>query len=615
MVYQRVSFTDIDLYGDFWEKRQDINRETTIYSVRDRFEETGRFRAFDMIPPEQGGVKPHYFWDSDVAKWIESVAYIIEKHPDPELEQKVESLIDKIEAHQGEDGYFNIYFTVVEPQNRFKNRDAHELYCAGHLIEAAVAWAQATGREKFLDLMKKYVDYIIQVFVIEKSAAFSTPGHEEIELALYKLFQYTGERRYLDLAIHFINTRGTIESERDLYNQSHCPVREQKTAEGHSVRACYLYTAMADLAAETGDAELRKACETLFDNIYWKRCYITGGIGSSYQGEAFTIDYDLPNAEAYAETCAAISLAFFAGRMQRISPNPAYADIIERVMYNGMLSGVSLNGKEFFYENPLEIDHARRHRNVSVHDSEHYAPARRQEVFSCSCCPPNITRFIASIADYQYTYDQDTVYVHQYMSGVANFDLYGTSVKISQKTNYPISGDVDIVVKNMKGKTLAVRIPFWSKNFTLYLDGGKSDKEIKDGYVYINVKSDMMSLTLRFDMNPRVMYSDPHNTSDAARVSLCRGPLVYCMESCDNAQPLRSLRLLLPLEIEEFYNQELDCIQISARSLISEAPQGNSSLYYSDSVTRSVTSEWIPYYAFANREECDMLVWCSYNEQ
>ena len=613
-MYQRVSFSNIDLFGDFWEKRQDINREVTIYSIRDRFEDTGRFQAFDMIPPEQGGVKPHIFWDSDIAKWIESVAYIIEKHPDSELESKVESVIDKIEAHQGADGYFNLYFTSVEPMNRFTNRDAHELYCAGHLIEAAIAWAKATGRERFLHLMQKYVDYIEKVFVEEESAAFATPGHEEIELALYKLYQYTGERRYFNLALHFINKRGTVAAENSRYNQSQCPVREQKTAEGHSVRACYLYAAMADLAAESGDAELRSACEQLFDNIYRKRCYITGGVGSSCQGEAFTVDYDLPNAGAYAETCAAIALAFFAGRMQRITPNPAYADIIERVMYNGMLSGVSLNGKEFFYENPLEIIHACRHRNVSVHDSEHYPDARRQEIFGCSCCPPNVTRFISSIADYQYTYDENTVFVHQYMSGVANFDINGAAVKISQKTNYPISGDIDIVAKNMKGKILAVRIPFWSKKYSLYLDGGKSDKEIKDGYIYIAVKNDMMSLTLHLDMKPRVMYSDPRNVADAAKISLCRGPLVYCMEGCDNTYPLRSIRLVLPLEAEEFYNQDLDCIQISAKAIVCEPPKGEEELYYSNPTVKAITSEWIPYYAFANREECDMLVWCAYNQ-
>lgn len=611
-MYHRVSFLAVNLFGDFWEKRQDINREVTMPAIRDRFEQTGRFHAFEMIPLSEGGIKPHIFWDSDVAKWMESAAYILEKHTDNTLIAQVDAVVDLIEKHQDENGYFNLYFTVVEPDKRFQRRDDHELYCAGHLIEAAVAYAQATGKTKFLDLMKKYVSCIEKAFVQEHTAAFCTPGHEEIELALYKLYRYTGEKKYLDLALHFINQRGTIENEKSLYNQSHLPVRQQSTAEGHSVRACYLYAAMADLAYETRDEELYNSCKKLFDNIYQKRCYITGGVGSSRHGEAFTVDYDLPNAEAYAETCAAIALAFFASRMQRFSPDPAYADIIERILYNGMLSGVSLDGKSFFYENPLEILHSRRGRNVSVSDPERFPSARRQEVFDCSCCPPNITRFIASVADYLYTYSDDAIYVHQYMSGVANFSIGERAVRISQKTNYPVSGQIDIVAKNIKGMCLAVRIPLWCDDFSIYIDGGKRENQVRDGYLYITAKSEVLSLTLNLSMKPRLIYSDARNAEDAALCALGRGPLIYCMESCDNQIPLRSIQLLSPLQTNEFYNQDLDCIQITARALVVESQTDCGALYYHQPKYRQISSEWIPYYAFANREECDMLVWSRY---
>ena len=301
---EKIPFSDVEITGGFWKKRQDLNRSTTIYAVRDRFAETGRFDAFRCDWKEGDPNRPHIYWDSDVAKWIEAVAYLVEKHPEPALEAAVEDVIDQIEKNQWDDGYFNICFSQFEPQNRFTRRTDHELYCAGHLIEAAIAWYRATGRPRFLQCMCRYADLIERVFAIEKSAAFATPGHEEIELALVKLYEATGDERYLKLSQFFVETRGTTAEPDDSdYNaaqtQSHLPVREQKTAEGHAVRAMYLYSAMADLARHTGDESLRAACETLFQNITGRRMYITGGTGSSAIGEAFTYDFDLPNYTAY----------------------------------------------------------------------------------------------------------------------------------------------------------------------------------------------------------------------------------------------------------------------------------------------------------------------------
>ena len=313
-----LSFCQVEIKRGFWERMQMLNRKFTIYSVWERFKETGRFDAFKFDWKEGLPNKPHIYWDSDVAKWIEGVSYILEKEPDSALEKAVDEIVDLIEKHQDENGYFNIYFTVCHPEKRFQKRTEHELYCAGHLMEAAVAYYNATKKDRFLKAMCRYADHIELVFVKNKSAAFITPGHEEIELALVKLYHCTGEIRYLELAKFFVDQRGlrdenALESNPegipqyyDSVNrrncQSHIPVREQATAEGHCVRACYLYSAMADLAKIYADQGLLNACKKIFENITQKRMYITGGIGSSYVGEAFTIDYDLPNKNAYAET-------------------------------------------------------------------------------------------------------------------------------------------------------------------------------------------------------------------------------------------------------------------------------------------------------------------------
>ena len=312
---KRVDFSSVKINGGFWKQKQDLIRETTIKAVYNRFKESGRIDAFNL----DSGIEAHFFWDSDVAKWIESVAYLTSEKREPRLESIVDEIIDNIEKYQDECGYYNIYHMTIAPEKRLKIRDNHELYCLGHLIEAGVAYYNATGKDKLLKLMCKYTDYVEKRFKIDKDTDFETPGHEEIELALVRLYEATGEKRYLDLSKYFVDERGNHEGLADwtdfMYNQSHLPVREQKTAEGHAVRAVYLYCAMADLALKYNDEGLKNACITLFDNITTKRMYITGGIGSSAFGEAFTVDYDLPNLMAYTESCAAIGLALFAHRM------------------------------------------------------------------------------------------------------------------------------------------------------------------------------------------------------------------------------------------------------------------------------------------------------------
>ena len=407
-----IEGNNVKITGGFWKKKQELNRNTTIYAVWNRFYDTGRIEAFDFSWKEGMDKKPHIFWDSDVAKWMEAAAYLIGEKYDADLENKVEGLIDRIEKNQGDDGYFNIYFTVCEPEKRFTGRGLHELYCAGHLMEAAVAYFKSTGKDRFLKCMEKYADYIHKVFVEEKSAKFVTPGHQEIELALVRMYNATKNKKYLDLAEYFVEQRGNNNidfpttnddiEKNDYYAQAHLPARKQRTAQGHAVRACYWYKAMADLAYEKKDSELADACRDIFFDIINKKMYITGGIGSTHLGEAFTVDYDLPDETAYNETCASIAMILLGKSMMKLDNNTIYADIIEKELYNGMLAGVSLDGKGFFYENPLEINLKNHKRHTSVLAGDRLPITQRKEVFDCSCCPPNINRTFATINEYIY---------------------------------------------------------------------------------------------------------------------------------------------------------------------------------------------------------------------
>ena len=611
---KNISFRDIELDNGFWADKQKLVNETSIYAVWDRFKETGRFDAFKCDWKEGMENKPHIFWDSDVAKWIESVAYILHNskllnRKDDKLEAAVEELIDLIEKNQDSNGYFNIYFTVCEPKGRWTKRYDHELYCAGHLIEAAVAYFQTTGKDRFLKLMCKYADYIEKVFLIDKTALFFTPGHEEIELALVKLYHATAEKRYLNLSKHFLDLRSTNKAvEYNNNTQDDVPVRQINEAVGHSVRAVYLYSAMADVADEFEDNELFDACRKVFENIAFKRMYITGGIGSSPRGEAFSVDYDLPNMTAYSESCAALGLVLFARRMSRLDPNSIYADIAEKVMYNGFLSSISLDGVSFFYENPLEINPALHKRPEVLTGAMRFPPIRRQKVFGCSCCPPNITRFIPSIADNMYTYNNECIFIHQYMASHANIE--GNS--IIQATNYPVDDNIKITVtaKN-KLNRIAVRIPNWCKKYNIYVDGKVTDYELKKGYAYIEIQKMNSEIEIMLDMPVTLMEASPNVQENSGRVAVQRGPVVYCLEQVDNGKLLRDVSIELPLkseiEYDEYFGTDVIYIKGSRRN-----PNTFSNLY--QSIEESVLKieqklKFIPYYAFSNRDEGEMIVW------
>jgi uncharacterized protein len=614
-----ISFLNVSIDNGFWNKRQSINAEKTIYALQERFKETGHFNAFNFKWEEGAPDKPNFFWDSDIAKWMESAAYILIRKPDETLENAIDELVDLVELHQDKNGYFNIYFTVVDPESRFEYRGMHELYCAGNLIEAAVAYYQATGKDKFLNLMRKYADYIEKVFRIDHSASFTTCGHEEIELALVKLYHATGEKRYLDLSKFFIDNRGkekidyTYLSTNAYYAQDHLPVREQSTAEGHAVRAVYLYCAMADLAREYGDKELFAACKQIFENIATRRMYVTGGIGSTHEGEAFTIDYDLPNLGAYSETCASFGLAHFARRMLYLDADSLYADVTERVLYNGFLSGVSLDGKAFFYTNPLEIHPEQLIRDTCMKNNRRFETTftQRWEMVPCACCPPNVTRLIASIGDFLYTSNQETLYVHHYMNSTAGTPINGMPMEIIQQTNYPSDGNVALTVKGNGISKIAFRIPYWCESYNFKLNGNKADVKVQKGYAYFDLAShETNTIDVAFDMNVQLIEASPNVQENSGRVAIQRGPVIYCLEAVDNGSLLRDVRIDPDASYELIPDEYFGLPVIKTTGYRRKAEDFRTSLY--KPVSRElgrINLKFIPYFGFANRGESEMIVW------
>ncbi len=600
---KNIDFRRTQITGGLWKIKQDMVRDVTAQAVYDRFRETHRFDALKCKWKEGEPNKPHIFWDSDVAKWIEGVSYLLESEDFPSLRAVIEEAIDDILENCDENGYFNSHFLVTRRDERFCHRNDHELYCAGHLIEAAVAYARATGERRFLEAMCRYADYIERVFKKEKSAKFATPGHPELELALIKLWEETGEERYLSLASHFIDEHGEkrygeqncFESfATDRHNQDEMPIRERTTVEGHAVRAMYLFSAAADLARILNDRELHLACERIFDNTVNQRMYITGGIGTEAFGEAFTIDYDLPNRTAYSETCAAIGLVYFASRMQRIRADVRYADCIERVLYNGFLSGISMDGRAFFYVNPLEIDPYFNDVDTSTKQKKKYPITQRREVFSCSCCPPNIVRFIPSVADHLYTYNDETLYVHQYMQSETRCE----NMTIKQITDYPNTGGIRILC-NTDGRRLALRIPSWCKNFTV-----DQPYTMEGGYAVL--ASDIREVCLHLEMPVVAVRANRRVHANAGRVAIMRGPVVYCAEGVDNGRDLSSIRIDIRAAFEERASEFL-LPTLHAKAYTVRESESLYTIAGDDLIEIPLTL--IPYYAFANRGETEMCVW------
>ncbi|NLG13523.1 MAG: glycoside hydrolase family 127 protein [Lentisphaerae bacterium] len=628
-----VPFKNVSITGGFWYEKQKINRENTLPIEYQQCKDTGRLDAWKLDWKPGMPNQPHVYWDSDVAKWIEAVGYSLAQNPDPELEKLADEVIQWMADAQQPDGYLNTHFTVVEPDKRWTNlRDLHELYCAGHLMEAAVAYYQGTGKRTLLDTLEKYADYIATVFGTGESQKRGIPGHEEIELALVRLAETTGKKKYLELASYFIEERGRQPHYFDIerkargdespyrlggpdilpyaYNQSHLPVREQTTAEGHSVRACYLYAGMASVARETKDESLAKACKTLWNNITTKRMYVHGGIGSSRFGERFSFDYDLPNEDAYAETCAAISLVFFARNMLRLEKNADYANVLENTLYNGVISGISMDGKQFFYDNIL-ASHPKYHKYSGQKSPQ------RQDWFGCACCPPNIARLIASISDYLYTQSDDTLWIHLFAEANANIRLKNTNVNLTSKTEYPWQETIDYTVNPdaEKSFTIAIRLPDWCDNPSILVNQEAIDleKANKNGYAYITrtwKKGDKIHIT--FPMPVKRVYAHPSVRQNCGKVAIKRGPILYCLEECDNGKDLAALRLPPIAEFEVKASPESigSVPMLIAPALRRDPSPWNGKLYSTNTPKyKSAQLVAIPYFLWANRGPGEMTIW------
>lgn len=558
------------------------------------------------------------FQDSDAAKWIEAAAYSLEIFPDQELEKTVDGLIELIEQAQDEDGYLNTYYTIKDKEKRWTNLlEGHELYCAGHMMEAAVAYYEATGKDKLLKVMQRNAAHIYRHFVEQGNPGY--PGHPEIELALLKLYQAAEDEKCLLLAQHFIDVRGVdpyyFEKEvksRDWqvwgndakdhdYQQSARPVREQSDATGHSVRAVYLYTGMAQLAARTGDEELKSACKRLWESITNRRMYLTGGIGSTVQGEAFTVDYDLPNDTAYAETCASIGLMFFASGMLELEPDSRYSDMMERAFYNTVLAGMQLDGKKFFYVNPLEVIPG-----ISGEAVTHrHALPERPGWYACACCPPNVARLIASFGTYAYGENEDTAFCHLFAEGDVSFQ---NGMEINCRTGYPYEFQITYRIEKGQGE-LAVRIPEWSSETGFTHNGKQAAYTVKAGYAYLKVsEGDVITVTLEDQVHR--MFASSKVAENTGCAALQRGPLVYCFEGVDNEEHVLSLFLSKEGEGKPGpYNENLlnGTTQIKIRGW---KQQETDALYTRERPCLSETElTAVPYYTWGNRGINQMRVW------
>jgi DUF1680 family protein len=613
--YQRVKQT-----AGFWYDWSEKISRITIEAVYEQFVKTGRLDALKLHWKEGDPHKPHIFYDSDMAKWIESASYMLFFKRDASLEQKIDQIVDLIEQGREKSGYFNSYFLQFEKDQRWQQRQSHELYCAGHLLEAALVYEEATGKKRFLELMTDYMDYIIKVFTVEKSTAFTTPGHEEIELALIKLSRRTNNTKYLDLAAHFIDNRGREEREKHTfdwygpgYAQDQAPVSEQKEAQGHSVRFGYLYAAVADLAREREDEELYQACRRVLRDTVDKKMYVTGGVGNLSHGESFGQSYILPNREAYTETCASISLAMVYSRMLTLEPDGEYGDLLELQLYNGALSGISLSGDAFTYENPLEVFYRDTQFKEAV--KAPHRPYDRQKVFSCSCCPPNISRLLGSLGGYQYSVSPHTLYAHIYSSHTASIEIAGQLITLEQKTDYPWSGEIELTLTPPEKTkfTLALRIPGWSSVHTISINREKIDPPLLKGYAHIEREwspGDRIHLSL--PMEPVELESHPLVAENAGKVALKVGPLIYCAEETDNGERLWDYIIPRSGEFKMEWKKNLlggiNQLKVKAKQRKSDfSKKGLYRPWQPEYEEKELTL--IPYYAWCNREPGNMTVW------
>lgn len=586
---------------------------------------------------EKGDFYGMVFQDSDLYKWLEAVSYQLMSQHDSSLENIADETIDIIGKAQQADGYLDTYFILVEPENKFSNLcECHEMYVTGHMVEAAVAYYLATGKDKFLNIARRMVDLIEAKFGASDEKKKGYPGHEEIELSLIKLYMVTDDRKYLNLAEYFINERGKkplyfdeeikkrnyqshfgylnppygMYSYGPKYEQYHKPIREQETFEGHSVRCMYMACALADIARIADDQELKETCFRLYTNLVERRMYLTGGIGSTHVGEGFTCDYDLPNETIYAETCASVGLVFFMHRMLLLEQNSKYADTLERALYNTCIAGMSLDGKNFFYVNPLEVDPEISRNNP---DRKHVLSVR-PEWFGCACCPPNIARLISSLGEYLYVINNEDIYINLYIANKAILDVAGHMIELSVKTDYPYDDKIVVEIETAGKFNIKMRIPEWtSDKWSTEINGNNQEPDLVNGYACFTREWKIGDqLILNFDMTPKRIYANPRVAHDVGKVAIQKGPLIYCLEEVDNGKGLQ--RIMLPVNAEfsvEHHAEELGGIdEIHTKGF--QIPDSDSIPLYSSrrvSELDEIPLTFIPYYSWANRGENEMTVW------
>ena len=589
---KQVDFSHVNITDSFWSPRLRNHVINTLPVCIDQIEnQTGRMRNFENAANRTGDHSGIFYDDSDVYKALEGIAYSLINNPDPELERMADEWIAKFAAAQEEDGYINTFYTLTGLEKRWSNMDKHEMYCAGHMIEAAVAYYKATGKRELLDVSTRMADHMMEQFGPGKRAW--VPGHEEIELALVKLSDVTGNSDYLDFSYWLLEQRGQGHGSKGgegewnpLYYQDQIPVRGLSSITGHAVRAMYLFCGMTDVEALKTDAGYMEALDRLWDDVVLTKMYVTGGIGSSRQNEGFTEPYDLPNYDAYCETCASVGMVYWNARMNQLTGEGKYVDVLERSMYNGALAGVSLTGDRFFYVNPL-----------ASHGDHH-----RREWYGTACCPSQISRFLPSIGSYIYGTTDDAVWVNLYVGSVTRVPVNGGEITFRQETSYPWDGEVILTVaslpKPMK-KEVRLRIPAWCKSYGVAVNGEEINPvTMEKGYVVIPKQwKEGDEITLNMDMPVEMVASAPQVKENIGKRAVQRGPLVYCAEETDN-NDFENLLLTKGTSFAPAFDKTV----LGGVTVI-------------DAVTDDRVIRLIPYYAWDNREAGEMKVWINYSDE
>ena len=586
---KQIDFSHVKINDNFWSPRLSKHVSATLPVCIDQIEnQTGRIRNFENAAKGEGEHSGIFFDDSDVYKALEGMAYSLINNPDPELEKKADEWIDKFAAAQQPDGYINTFYTLTGLDKRWTNMDKHEMYCAGHMIEAGVAYYQATGKRKLLDVCIRMTDHMMSQFGPGKR--HWVPGHEEIELALVKLYQTTQEQKYLDFAYWLLEERGhghgTMGDEgkwNPVYYQDIVPVRQLTDISGHAVRCMYLYCGMADVAALKNDTGYIAAMDRLWDDVVHRNMYITGGIGSSRDNEGFTEDYDLPNLDAYCETCASVGMVLWNQRMNQLTGDSKYIDVLERSLYNGALAGISLGGDRFFYVNPLESK------------GDHH----RQEWYGCACCPSQLSRFLPSIGNYIYASSDDALWVNLYIGNTGQIRIGETDILLTQETDYPWDGSVKLTISTSLPleKEIRLRIPNWCKTYDLSINGKRINVSEEKGYAVIKDWKSQDVIALDMDMPVEIVAADPHVKENFGKRAIQRGPLVYCMEEIDN-----------PVYFDQIQLSPSTTFQTA---FASDILNGIKTIKTNG---RAQSATFIPYYAWDNRKAGKMRVWIPYNE-